>query len=283
MAEPGRLLWQAILALVSSPSALDFRWRPSCGKASLSRPAGGRATLGTGWSDQDQQAFRLFAPLLDTERLAIAQLGQSLDGRIATATGDSYYINAHPMRAHLHRLRALVDAVVVGAGTAAADQPALTVRHCPGVDPVPVIIDPSARVPASGPLFDPMQTPRLIIVQTARSARCDWPAHVERLLLEPESTASGVGLSPSTLLDALAERGLGRVLIEGGGKTVSRFIDERALDRLHLLIAPLLIGSGPSGLNLRPIDRLSEAGRHVMRSYPLGDELVVDVDMRVSC
>lgn len=281
MADPGETLWQAILDLVSSPFDQSFRWRSSGATTSLSRPPGGRPTLTGDWNDRDRRAFELFAPLLARERLAIAQLGQSLDGRIATASGDSHYINARPMRAHLHRLRALVDAVVIGAGTALADRPALTVRHCPGPDPVPVIIDPSARVPARGPLFDPEQTPRLLVVQAGRSPRCDWPAHVERLVLEPESTASGVGLRPSALLEALAERGLGRVLIEGGGVTVSRFIDDRALDRLHLLVAPLMIGSGPSGLNLRPIERLSETARLVMRSYPLGDELVVDVDLRV--
>jgi len=282
MAELSDSLWQAIRALASNQSNEPFSWRSNSRKASLSRPAGGRSALSGGWSEQDQLAFSLFAPLLGRKRLAIAQLGQSLDGRIATASGDSFYINGQRMRTHLHRLRALVDAVVVGAGTAAADQPSLTVRHCPGVSPVPVIIDPSARVAPEGPLFDPEHTPRLIIATAIRRCARDWPAHVECLRLSPEPGASGQGLATPTLLDALAERGLGRVLIEGGGVTVSRFIDDHSLDRLHLLIAPLLIGSGPSGLNLRPIKRLREAGRVAMRSYPLGDELVVDVDLRAA-
>jgi riboflavin-specific deaminase-like protein len=280
MAEPGESLWQAMLARASSPSDQPFMWRSSDGKASLSCPALGRPVLGPGWCAEDQRAFELFAPLLGPGRLAIAQLGQSLDGRIATASGDSYYINGRVMRAHLHRLRALVDAVIIGAGTAVTDRPALSVRHCPGPSPVPVIIDPGARVPLAGPLFDPEKTPRLIIVHTDRAPRHDWPTHVEGLRLRPEAASSALGLAPSAVLDALAGRGLERVLIEGGGVTVSRFIDDRALDRLHLLIAPLLIGSGPSGLNLRPIDRLAETRRRAMRSYPLADELLVDVDLR---
>ena len=282
MAEPSDALWSAILELIAAPGDRTFAWRSSTGKASLHRDVGALPELAGPWPDSDQQAFRLFKPLLGSGRLVVAQLGQSLDGRIATASGDSYYINGPAMRAHLHRLRALVDAVVVGAGTAAADQPSLTVRHCPGVSPVPVIIDPSARVAPEGPLFDPEHTPRLIIATAIRRCARDWPAHVECLRLSPEPGASGQGLATPTLLDALAERGLGRVLIEGGGVTVSRFIDDHSLDRLHLLIAPLLIGSGPSGLNLRPIKRLREAGRVAMRSYPLGDELVVDVDLRAA-
>ena len=280
MAEPSTLLWQALLDRLGRPHGRAYDTESRAGGASLVRRSDGRLELSDGWSEQDRTAFQLFAPLLDRDRLALAQLGQSLDGRIATASGDSYYINDRAMRAHLHRLRALVDAVVVGAGTAVADQPALTVRHCPGTSPVPVIIDPSARVPTTGPLFDPEQTPRLILMHCGRSARSDWPGHVESVRLSPEHGGSGSGLAPSTILNALAERGLRRVLIEGGGVTVSRFIDDQALDRVHLLIAPLLIGSGLNGLNLRPIERLSETPRRTMHSYALGDEFVVDVELR---
>src|SRR6056297_1856717 len=87
-------------------------------------------------------------------RLTVAQLGQSLDGRIATESGDSWYINGQLARTHLHRLRAIVDAVLVGAVTAAEDRPSLTVRHVDGPDPVPVILDPRGRVQPKGPLFE---------------------------------------------------------------------------------------------------------------------------------
>jgi riboflavin-specific deaminase-like protein len=279
MAEPSQRLWSVLLKLVATPRDQSFKWRSEDGKASLGRPARGSAELDGAWSPVDRRAFALFQPLLQDRDLAIAQLGQSLDGRIATASGDSYYINGRPMRAHLHRLRALVDAVVVGAGTAVADRPALTVRHCQGADPVPVIIDPAARVPCRGPLFDPAVTPRLILVHARSTDRDDWPAHVEALRLASSRATQPAALDPGAILAALAELGLRRVLIEGGGVTVSRFIDAQALDRLHLLIAPLLIGSGPSGLNLRPIERLSEADRRTMRSFPLADELVVDLDL----
>src|SRR5437763_1488944 len=94
----------------------------------------------------------LFRPLRTgqvDELMVVAQLGQSLDGRIATESGHSHYINGLEGLAHLHRLRALVDAVVVGVGTVIADDPQLTVRRVSGPQPARVVIDPSGRLPGS--------------------------------------------------------------------------------------------------------------------------------------
>src|SRR6185369_10007960 len=85
--------------------------------------------------------------------MVVAQIGQSLDGCVATASGHSHYINGPAGLAHLHRLRAIVDAVVVGVGTALADDPQLTVRHVAGRNPARVVIDPGARVPAAAKMF----------------------------------------------------------------------------------------------------------------------------------
>ena len=88
-----------------------------------------------------------YLPLcLGGPRLAFAQLGQSLDGFIATRTGDADYVTGEEDRRHLHRLRALADAVVVGAGTAVADDPQLTVRACAGTNPVRVVLDPQGHL-----------------------------------------------------------------------------------------------------------------------------------------
>lgn len=226
--------------------------------------------------DSARALLDALAPIATAERVVIAQLGQSLDGRIATRTGHSQYINGPVALAHLHRLRALVDAVVVGAGTACADLPQLTVRNVTGPDPVPVIVDPRARVGADGPLFEEGEAPRRVLQLIAEDATpAPAPDHVERVRLPLD----GDGFEPAALLGALAGRGLHRVLVEGGADTISRFMDADALDRLHLLIAPLIIGSGRNGLDLPPIDRLDEARRPPMRSFGLGDELLVDVDL----
>lgn len=224
--------------------------------------------------DEQCMVDALMPLALHRGRLALAQLGQSLDGRIATETGDSWYINGPEARAHLHRLRALVDAVLIGAGTADEDRPQLSVRHVSGPDPVPVILDPRGRVRPQGPLFQ-------------RSAGAVSVLHLVGTDADPAVAPSGVeriripvgpdGVCPRQVLDVLAARGLKRVLVEGGGVTVSRFLAAGALDYLHLLIAPLIIGSGRPGIRLAPIERLAEARRPPMRSFPLGDELLVEL------
>ena len=230
----------------------------------------------------DEEARTLLdslAPLATARRLAMGQLGQSLDGRIATESGHSRYINGPVALTHLHRLRALVDAVVIGAETACTDCPQLTVRHVNGPSPVRVIIDPRARVPTQGPLFDAAgDPPRVLHIIGSQASPQPAPGHVERLRL----ATNGGGFAPAAVLALLAERGLRRILVEGGAETVSRFIHAEALDRLHLLIAPLIIGSGRNGLNLPVIERLDAARRPRIRSFSLNGELLVDVDLRFS-
>ncbi|WP_229843105.1 RibD family protein [Halomonas urumqiensis] len=205
----------------------------------------------------------------------MAQLGQSLDGRIATESGHSHYINGLESRVHLHRLRALVDAVVVGAGTASEDDPQLTVRHVTGPNPVRVILDPRGRVPPDITLLRNDSAPTLHLHGEGMTPIGKPAAHVQRIALP----VTHRGFDPAAVLAVLAERGLPRVLIEGGGITVSRFLDANVLDRLHLLVAPLLIGSGRPGLCLPPIATLDDARRPLTRTFPCGDDTLFDLDL----
>ncbi len=212
---------------------------------------------------------QIFEPLLGTAPLVIGQLGQSLDGRIATRTGHSHYINGSAALTHLHCLRALVDAVLVGAGTVIADDPLLTVRHVPGPQPARVVLDPNGRVPDTARLW---HIPgRRIVLQRGTQPR---PAGVEILTLPG---APGEPLAPSAILACLSAAGLTRVLVEGGATTISHFLAAGALDRLHLLMGPLIIGSGLPGVSLPPIDRLDAALRPSTRCYPLcGGDIIID-------
>ncbi|MFN3986387.1 MAG: RibD family protein [Rhodocyclaceae bacterium] len=262
---------------------LEARSRDWCGRASLALEQDGMVleiTRDGAWFSAAEvlpEAVSLldgFAPLVvPCERLAIAQLGQSLDGRIATECGASHYINGVAARTHLHRLRAVVDAVVVGVGTANADDPRLSVRHVPGPQPARVILDPRGRAEPGLQLFHDDLAPVLQLV-AAGAAVC--PAGVRRCVL---AAADGV-FEPAAVLDALAARGLTRVLVEGGGATVSRFVAAGVLDRLHVLVAPMLIGSGRAGLSLPVIDSLDSALRPACRIARCGEDVLFDLDLR---
>ena len=261
---------------------LEDAWQALRRPATTGTPPSHLHLSPTGWAatcpvaDDARDLLDCLAPLATHPgRLAVAQLSQSLDGHIATESGHSHYINGLASRVHLHRLRALVDAVVIGAGTACEDDPLLTVRHVPGRQPVRVILDPRGRTPARLRLLREAQAPTLHLL--GEDAVPDGPVagHVTRLRLP---LADG-HFAPATVLEVLAGRGLPRVLVEGGGITVSRFLEAGVLDRLHLLVAPLLIGSGRPGLAMTPIATLDQARRPRVRTFRCGDDTLFDLDL----
>jgi len=205
----------------------------------------------------------------------IGQLGQSLDGRIATPTGASKYINGEEALRHLHRIRAATDAVIVGVGTAIADDPQLTTRHVAGPSPVRVVIDPNGRLPAGLKMLRDNAAPVLVITRRGHSA----PPGAEALHL---GCADG-HIAPGDIVRALAARGLTRLLVEGGAETLARFLNAGAIDELHLMLAPIVLGSGKTGLNLAPISGLDEAMRPLVRTMRFRDgDMLCMCDMQMS-
>ncbi|MDC7785741.1 RibD family protein [Rhodoplanes sp. TEM] len=205
--------------------------------------------------------------------MVIGQVGQSLDGRIATIGGRLEYINGAEGIAHLHRLRAVVDAVVVGVGTAKCDDPQLTVRHVAGPNPARVVIDPNGRLDADARLLADDGTRRIVITSAAAAMRL--PDGVERLAL-PDI---GGRLDPAAILAALAAAGFRRILIEGGADTLSGFLAAGCLDRLHVVIAPIILGSGRPSCTLPAIADAEDALRPRVKTVPLGDEVLFDCDL----
>jgi diaminohydroxyphosphoribosylaminopyrimidine deaminase/5-amino-6-(5-phosphoribosylamino)uracil reductase len=218
----------------------------------------------------------VFGPLrgdAPDELFVVGQIGQSLDGCVATASGHSHYINGPSGLAHLHRLRAIVDAVVVGVGTALADDPQLTVRHVAGRNPARVVIDPGARLPAAAKMF--ARDGVRCLVMTAHDVQPQLPAGIEIVGLQTIERR----IAPEAILSALHERGLRRILIEGGAETVSRFLVANCLDRLHVVIAPIIIGNGRPSFNLPPIERVQEALRVPMKMHQLDGDVLFDCDL----
>lgn len=207
----------------------------------------------------------------------VAQLGQSLDGRIATTSGESRWINHECALDHLHALRANVDAVVVGIGTVLADNPKLNVRRVPGRSPARVVIDPSGKLPSGAVCLNGDGAARYV-VRTENGL--GGPEGVETIVVPRTSDH----LCPRAIVDALFARGMKRILIEGGAWTISSFIAAGAVDRLHVLVAPMIIGSGKTGLSLPPIARLADALRPTTRVHPLADgDVLFDCDLRNPC
>lgn len=218
----------------------------------------------------------IFGPLRGEgtgETIAFGQLGQSLDGRVATESGHSHYINGPEGLEHLHRLRALADGVVVGIGTALADDPQLTVRRVAGPNPARIVIDPKGRLPKNARLLADDGVRR--VVMTGSSPMTRPPPGIETIVLP----VSEGGIDPSAILSALSKRGLRRILIEGGSDTISRFLAAGCLHRLHMVVAPVVLGSGRAGISLPPIERADQALRLQVHVHRLGEEVLFDCDL----
>ncbi|MHA7155875.1 GTP cyclohydrolase II [Arthrobacter sp. TMN-50] len=205
-------------------------------------------------------------------RLVIGQLGQSLDGFIASRTGDARFVTGSEDREHLHRLRALVDAVVIGASTVTSDDCQLTVRAVEGPNPVRVVLDPRGRIPLTSSVLTDGAAPTLWVVGNETVVPIDLAAqvHVRRLSAEE--------FEPRHILDLLADLGHPRVLVEGGGQTVSRFLEAGALDRLYLTCAPILVGDGVPGIRFTGSDALSEALTAPVRRFEFGRDICTEFD-----
>ncbi|WP_249734008.1 RibD family protein [Bradyrhizobium sp. sGM-13] len=242
---------------------------PDAWESFVQRFRRGQQPLPRAWAD-------LFGPLRNGEvddLVIVGQVGQSLDGRIATATGHSKYINCPAGIEHLHRLRALVDIVVVGVRTAVADDPQLTVRQVAGPQPARAVIDPRGRLGANARLFADDGVRRLLI--TAEGTRCTPPPGVEVVTLPAEHG----NIAPSTIVASLTRAGMRRMLIEGGADTVSRFIAARCLDRLHITVSPIMLGAGGPGIQLPPLERADQAHRMPVRVHMIEDDVLFDCDL----
>ena len=260
-----------------SPSIQDWRIRQAPGEAGACEPWSEFVDVFRNSAGPLPQPWDgLFGPLRTgaiDDLVVVGQIGQSLDGRIATTSGHSKYINGPAGLTHLHRLRALVDAVVIGVGTALTDDPQLTVRRVVGPQPARVVLDPTGRLPAAAKVFANDGVRRLLV--TTEGTRCAPPSGVEILALP----SADKHIAPRTILAALAERGLCRVLIEGGADTVSRFLAAGCLDRLHVIIAPIILGAGRASFILPPIERADQALRVPMHAHQLDDEVLFDCDL----
>ncbi len=243
-------------------------WQPGRGWRALLPPDDARFAL-----------VDLYLPICganSTRPATIGHLGQSLDGFIATHSGESRWVTGHENILHLHRLRALCDAVVVGAETVAADDPLLTTRLVRGPNPLRVVIDPRRRLGSHHQVFTDTSADTLYVCGRGltsvgeRRFGCATVAGIE-------DTTDGLDIA--ALMQLLRARGCARVFVEGGGITVSMFLKAELLDRLHVAIAPLIIGDGRPAIRVpaRPI--LDECRRPRYRVFRMGGDVLFDCEL----
>jgi riboflavin-specific deaminase-like protein len=283
--------WELILRLRDQRAGADgtglVRARPAASDATatatasfgVTRQADGRwCVRGRPVSQPVQDLFDLYLPLCAlgaTRSFVVGHLGQSLDGRIATASGVSRFITGRENIVHLHRMRALADAVVVGAETVRQDDPLLTTRLVRGRNPVRVVLDPRRRLEPHLQVFTDDAAKTLLVCDEAHAGE-----RVDRGGPPPIGVPSREGrLDLGVLCRRLLDRGLGLLFVEGGGVTVSSFLKQGVLNRLQVAIAPVILGSGRPGISLPPIARLEDALRLRTRTYPMGEDVLFDCEV----
>jgi len=185
------------------------------------------------------------------------KVAATLDGRIATASGDSRWVTGPQARAHVHRLRSAVDAVLVGSGTARADDPRLTARlpGGRGRDPIRVVLDSRLELPASLRLFRQRSAAATLVAHVAGTPPGKPPRGVEYLRCRVRRGRVDL----PDLLSRLGKRGVTTLLVEGGAEVNRAFLDAGLVDQLLLFVAPKIAGGGIAWLGGKGAGRMAEA------------------------
>lgn len=214
-----------------------------------------------------QSILNILLPILrKNKKLVIAQIGQSIDGRIALNNGNSHYINNPKSIIYLHCLRSISDAIIVGSNTIKKDDPLLTTRKIKGTNPKRIIIDGSLSLSNKYKIFNDGNE-NIIFTKSNKNIRLNNSTIIR--LKEKNFTKNFI-----TQIKKLKYK---NILVEGGSKTISELINNKYIDILQFMIAPILIGSGINSLNLKEISNLNKAIRSKHNFNELENEIIVNL------
>ena len=214
-----------------------------------------------------QSILNILVPILrKNKKLVIAQIGQSIDGRIALNNGNSHYINNPKSIIYLHCLRSISDAIIVGSNTIKKDDPLLTTRKIKGTNPKRIIIDGSLSLNNKYKIFNDGNE-NIIFTKSYKNIKLNNSTIIR--LKEKNFTKN--------LITQIKKLKYKNILVEGGSKTISELINNKYIDILQFMIAPILIGSGINSLNLKEISNLNRAIRPKHNFNELENEIIVNL------
>jgi 3,4-dihydroxy 2-butanone 4-phosphate synthase/GTP cyclohydrolase II len=208
----------------------------------------------------------------------VLKYAQTLDGRIATSTGDARWISGEDERRISHTLRAACDAVLVGIGTVLADDPQLTVRMVPGASPLRVVLDSTLRVPDDAKVLD-HEAPTLVVT-TDRSSPARRRMLEERQVRVRVVPGGPEGVDVASALAVLRAEGVASLLVEGGAKVITSLLAGAFADRIVIGVAPKIIGRGTEAVGPLGVIRIHDGIRLTNRSVHMtADDILLAWDV----
>jgi 3,4-dihydroxy 2-butanone 4-phosphate synthase/GTP cyclohydrolase II len=213
-----------------------------------------------------------------TRPYVVLKYAQSIDGRIATASGDSKWISGPAERVISHALRARCDAIMVGVGTVVKDNPQLTVRMVPGASPVRVVLDSTLRIPLDARVLDDDAT--TIVLTTTKSSASKLHELRDRNIGVRVVPAGPAGVDLAPALRLVRDMGVQSLVVEGGARVITSLLAASLVDRLVVGVAPMVMGRGLEGVGDLGVFHVRQGVALTNRSVHLvGDDVVIAWDV----
>jgi len=208
------------------------------------------------------------------------KIAQSLDGRIATVTGNSQWITSYEARVLAHRIRSESDAIIVGIGTVLTDDPQLTVRHVRSKNPVRIVLDSQLRIPLESQLLSDEHVNQTIIATTSNDlSKIDRIKKMGAHIWEFEPGNNGK-ISIPNLLKKIAQARMSAVMIEGGAGVFTSFLKAKMADRIVFALAPKIIGTGKDAIGDLDILKVENCIKLInVKTRKLGTDILVHADV----